>query len=115
MWTRWIDLKYVERMTEACIVRNGPIRDVYTKYNYKTILPPECSEMCVQIAHEKLDWFNTEMNGREYVCGDRFTLADIHLFVFLRFFEKIGLNYPRELRWIDDHFRRIGARPSSTA
>ena len=48
---------------------------------------------------------------RAFVCGDRFTLADIHLYVFLAFFEKLGLNYPRELAWVDDHFHRVG-RPA---
>lgn len=115
MWTRWIDLKYVERMTEACVVREGPIRDHYAKYNYKTMLAPENGAVCATIAHEKLAWFDDEMRGRRFVCGERFTLADIHLYVFLNFFEKLGLNYPRELWWVDGHFKRIGARPSARA
>jgi hypothetical protein len=49
-WTRWIDLKYVERMTEACIVRAGPIRDMYARYNYKTLLPPEMGTICAEMS-----------------------------------------------------------------
>lgn len=115
MWTRWIDLKYVERMTEACIVRAGPIREMYAKYNYKTLLPPEMWETCAQIAYEKLAWFDSEMRGRRFVCGDRFTLADVHLFVFLDFFEKIALPYPRELAWVHDFYRRVSGRNSVAA
>lgn len=115
MWTRWIDLKYVERMTEACVVRPGPIRELYGTYNYKTLLPPESGAICAQIANEKLAWLDGEMKGREFVCGERFTLADIHLYVFLDFFESLGLNYQRELSWVDDFYRRLGARPSAKA
>lgn len=115
MWTRWIDLKYVERMTEACVVRPGPIRDHYARFNYATLLPPEDGATLAQIAREKLAWFDAEMRGREFVCGDRFTLADVHLFVFLDFFELLGLGYPRECAWVDDFYRRVGARPSATA
>jgi len=115
MWVRWIDLKYVERMTEACVVQPGPIREHYSAFNYKTMLPPEMGAVCAQIAREKLAWFDGEMKGRAFVCGDRFTLADIHLYVFLAFFEKLGLTYPRELAWVDDHFRRVGARASAAA
>lgn len=113
MWTRWIDLKYVERMTEACVVRKGPIRDMYARYNYKTLLPPEMAGHCADTAYEKLAWFNGEMAGRTFVCGDRFTLADVHFYVFLDFFEQIALPYPRELAWVDDFYQRVGKRPSA--
>jgi glutathione S-transferase len=115
MWTRWIDLNYVERMTEACVVRPGPIRELYARYNYKTMSPPQEWETCAAIAREKLAWLDAEMAGREFVCGERLSLADIHLFVFLDFFEGLGLNYPRELAWIADFYRRMGARPSAGA
>ena len=48
------------------------------------------SAVCATIAHEKLAWFDAEMQGRTFVCGERFTLADIHLYVFLNFFELLG-------------------------
>ena len=115
MWARWIDLKYVERMTEACVVRPGPIREHYAAYNYKTLLPPETGAVCAEIAREKLVWFDGEMRGREFVCGGRFTLADVHLFVFLDFFEMLGLNFPRECAWIADFYERVRARPSAAA
>jgi glutathione S-transferase len=115
MWTRWIDLKYVERMTEACVVREGPIRDLYAQWNYKTLLPPEQGATLAQIAREKLAWLDAELRGREFVCGDRLTLADVHLYVFLDFFEKLELHYPRECAWVDDFYKRMGARPSAAA
>lgn len=125
MWTRWLDLKYVERMTEACVVRAGPIRDLYARNNYKTMLPPEDGAVLAAIAREKLAWFDAEMRrlggqtgadaGRPFVCGARLTLADIHLFVFLDFFEVLGLPYPRECVWVDGFYRRMSARPSAAA
>lgn len=115
MWTRWIDLKYVERMTEAIVVREGLVRRIYRKFNYKTMLPPEMAPVCAQIALEKLAWLDAEMGDRAFVCGPRLTLADIHLFCFLDFFERNDLGHPRELRWVDDFHRRMAARPSAAA
>ena len=115
MWTRWIDLKYVERMTEACVVQAGPIRNLYAQHNYKTMLPPDMGEVCAQIAREKLLWFDAEMSGREFICGERFSVADIHLFVFLDFFEMLGLNFPREAAWVNDFYQRVQQRPSASA
>jgi glutathione S-transferase len=115
MWTRWIDLKYVERMTEACVVAKGPIRDHYAKFNYKTLLPPEAAETCAKIAAEKLLWFDGEMTGRTFVCGERFTLADVHFFCFLDFFEGLGLGFPREATWISSFYARVKLRSSASA
>ena len=114
MWTRWIDLKYAERMSEACIVMPGPIRDHYAEAN-PIMLPPEVADTLTKIAHYRLLWLDAEMTGREFVCGDRFTLADIHLWSFLEFFEYLRLPYPREASWIDDFYHRIKERPSASA
>ena len=114
MWTRWIDLKYVERMTEACVVRPGPIREHYAQHT-KILMPPTVGDTCAEIARDRLLWLDGEMAGREFVCGGRFTLADIHLWVFLDFFETLGLPYPREAGWIDNFYRRVGQRPSASA
>lgn len=115
MWTRWLDLKYVERMTEACVVRPGPIRDHYARFNYKTLLPPETGDICAEIAREKLHWLDAEMAGRQFICGDRFSLADVHFYVFLDFFEMLGLNFPRTCTWLTDYYARVGSRPSAAA
>ena len=70
---------------------------------------------CAEIARDRLLWLDRALTGRTFVCGDRFTLADIHLWVFLDFFESLGLSYPRNATWIDAFYRRIGERPSTAA
>ena len=76
---------------------------------------PAPGAISAQMAREKLAWLDSEMTGREFVCGPRFTLADIHFYVFVDFFETLGLNYPRELGWIDSHYKRVGERPTAQA
>jgi glutathione S-transferase len=115
MWTRMIDLLYVERMTDAIKFRPSKIRDMHAKFNYKTMLPADDWSFCRDIALEKLSWIDQELKDREFVCGDRFTLADIHLFVFVDFFSRVNLRHPGELTWIEDHLQRVGKRPSALA
>jgi glutathione S-transferase len=79
------------------------------------MLPETDGDVLARMALEKLAWFDGEMTGRSFVCGDRFTLADIHLYVFLDFFETLGLHFPRELAWVGDFYRRAGARESALA
>ena len=43
------------------------------------------------IAANRLQWLNGQMaDGREYLCGKRFTLADILLYCWLDFGSQVG-------------------------
>jgi glutathione S-transferase len=55
------------------------------------------------------------MDGHDYVCGDRFTLADILLFCFLAFGAQVGQPMPAEAKNLPAWFERVKARPSATA
>jgi glutathione S-transferase len=111
MWTRYIDLKYCETMSQACIVAEGEIRKHYLRTN--RLLPASVAPELTAIANDRLRWIDGELVGRQFVCGDRFTLADVHFFCFLDFFEVIGFPYPRDLVWLDEYCQRIKTRPSA--
>ncbi len=113
MWTRYIDLKYCETMSQACIVAEGEIREHYLRTN--RLLPSSVAPDLTAIANDRLRWIDGELVGRQFVCGPRFTLADVHFFCFLDFFELIGFPYPRDLVWLDEYYQRIKARPSTLA
>ncbi|MCZ6853904.1 MAG: glutathione S-transferase C-terminal domain-containing protein, partial [Gammaproteobacteria bacterium] len=51
---------------------------------------PEASEGLKRVASERLTWLNGLMEGKQYICGDRLTLADILLSCFLRFGKTVG-------------------------
>jgi glutathione S-transferase len=55
------------------------------------------------------------MNGKEFICGKRFTLADILLFCLGGFFAKNGQPFDAANRNITAWFERVKARPSSNA
>ena len=42
------------------------------------------------IAQERLQWLDKQLDGKEFICGDRFTLADIMLYCFLNFGVSVG-------------------------
>lgn len=113
MWARFIDLRFVEPLSVACVTMEGPIRDHHAPHEH--LLPEAVAPHLQALGEHWLRWIDGELKGRQFVCGDRLTLADIHLFVFLDFFEKVGLPRSRDLAWIDGHYARIGARPSATA
>jgi glutathione S-transferase len=104
MWTRYIDLKYCETMSQACIVAEGPIRKQYVRSN--RLPPSSVAPDLAAIALDKLRWIDGELAGRSFVCSERFRLADVHFFCFFDFFELIDLPYPRELAGLDGYYAR---------
>ena len=113
MWSRFIDLRYVEPMSVACVTAEGRIRDHHAPHEH--LMPSHVAVHLEGLARHWLAWIDDELAERRFVCGERFTLADVHLFCFVDFFEKVGFPYSRELSWIDRHYRQVGARASAKA
>jgi glutathione S-transferase len=53
------------------------------------------------------------MEGKTWIAGERFTLADILLFVFINFFAKINQPIDPALKNINAWNERVKARPSA--
>lgn len=107
MWTRRIDLNIAEPLTYGYQFGEG----IEIFRNRKRCLP-EASEGMKAIAREKTAWLDGLMAGRTWICGERFTLADILLFAFLEFGNKIGQPFDTSLSWIPGWYGRMSARPS---
>ena len=110
MWTRRIDLGIVEPLTNGYRFGKG----------LKFFAPrlrciPEAAEGLMQTAQDKLAWLDGLIQGREFVCGDRLTLADILLFCFLDFGATVGQTVKPELTAVTALMERMKARPSAAA
>jgi glutathione S-transferase len=57
-------------------------------------------------------WLNGELEGRDFVCGDAFTIADIAAFCTFEFAAWIGLSLPEDATNVSAWFDRINARDS---
>ena len=110
MWTRRIDLNIVEPMGNG--FRFGEGLQMF-KDRITTI--PEASEGLKQISREKLTWLDGLIDGREFICGDRMSLADVFLYCFLTFGKSVGQPYDEGLANIHAWYQRISERPSAAA
>ena len=77
MWTRRIDLQIIEPLISGFRYAEG-LKLFETRM--RTI--PEAAEGLKAIAQEKIAWLNDQMEGKEFICGSRFSLADVMLFCF---------------------------------
>jgi glutathione S-transferase len=110
MWTRRVDLQIIEPLTTGFRYSEG--LELF-KSRMQTI--PEAAEGLKSIAQEKLAWLNGEMDGKDYICGDRFSLADIMLFCFIAFGATVGQNLSEENTNITSWYDRVKERSSTTA
>lgn len=110
MWTRRIDLNIVEPMAAGFRYSEG-----LKLFENRIRCIPHAADDLKQIAREKLVWLDGLMAGREFVCGDRITLADILLYVFLDFGKTVGQPFDTALANVSAHFERMKARPSAAA
>ena len=76
---------------------------------------PEAADGLKASAQDKLEWLDAQMEGRNFIAGDRFTLADILLFSFVAFGEQIGQPLNRDFKNLSAWFDRCAARPSTKA
>ena len=85
MWVRRIDLQIVEPLTNGFRFSEG-----YDLFKDRLHLIPQASDDLKAIAQERLKWLDEQLEGKQYICGDRLTLADIHLYCFLNFGATVG-------------------------
>jgi glutathione S-transferase len=117
MWVRRIDQKIAEPMGEGFSADEG--REFFEADRQhadlvtKSILPPDAGPALKAKAREKIVWLNGQMDGRQWVCGDRFSLADILLYCYLQFGEHQGQPIPQEALWMRDFFDRMLQRPTA--
>jgi glutathione S-transferase len=69
-----------------------------------------------KIAAHRLQWLNEQMaDGRDYLCGKRFTLADILLYCMIAFASTVGQPLDPGNTNVIAWFNRVAARPSAKA
>ncbi len=107
MWTRRIDLNIVEPMANGFRYSQGlPL--------FKDRIPtaPEAADGLKRIAQDRIMWLDKMIAGRQWVCGDRFSYADIHLFAFLDFGKQVGQPLSPEAKTVAAIYDRASERPS---
>lgn len=76
----------------------GPIFRPTTPDAYKTISKENLGK--------RFDWLDKQLAGRQYLMGDKFTIADAYLFVVLRWAARVEMDLSKWL-YVD----RVAARP----
>lgn len=111
MWTRRIDLNICEPMANGFRFSQG-----LGLFKARIFTAPEAAESLKAMAQDKIKWLDQQMaDGREFVCGKRFTLADVLLYCFLDFGAHVGQPINPDFKNVSAWFARVKTRPSASA
>ena len=110
MWTRRIDLQILEPLTNGFRYAEG-----YDLFKDRLHLIPDAANDLKAIAQERLTWLDKQLEGKEFICGDRFSLADIMFYCFLHFGSTVGQPINQDNINIVSLYEKIGMRESSSA
>ena len=110
MWTRRIDLQILEPLTNGFRYAEG-----YDLFKDRLHLIPDAANDLKAIAQERLTWLDMQLEGKKFICGDRFSLADIMFYCFLHFGSTVGQSINQDNTNIVSLYEKIGMRESSSA
>jgi glutathione S-transferase len=110
MWTRRVDLHIVEPMANGFRFSDG-----LKMFENRIHCIPAAGADLKATAQEGLTWLDGLIAGRTNICGERLTLADILLFVFVDFFAGVKQPLNEANKNILAWYGRMKARSSATA
>ena len=110
MWVRRIDLKICEPLTNGFRFSEGlPL------FESRLRCLPEAAAGLKATAQDGIAWLDPMIAGREFVAGERLTLADLMLFAFLDFGAGVGQPINPDFTNITGWYERMKARPATQA
>ncbi len=110
MWVRRIDLQIIEPLTNGFRYSEG-----YDLFKDRLHLIPQAADDLKEIAQERLQWLDGQLEGKEYVCGVRLTLADIMLYCFLNFGTTVGQPIDQKNKNIVSLYSKLDSLESASA
>jgi glutathione S-transferase len=109
MWTRRVDIRVCEPMANGFRFGEG-----LQLFKDRVHCVPEASPGLKALARNGEQWLEGQFKG-PWLCGERFTLADILLFAFIEFGGTVGQPLDPAFAKLGDWFERVKARPSAAA
>ena len=110
MWVRRIDLQIVEPLTNGFRYSEG-----YDLFKDRLRLIPQAADELKVLCQERLTWLDDQLEGKQFICGDRFSLADIMLYCFLKFGIKVGQSLNANNKNVTNLFNQLDSRESAKA
>ncbi|MEO8418135.1 MAG: glutathione S-transferase family protein [Methylophilaceae bacterium] len=107
-WWRRVELNITEFIHNAYHYDEGLAR-----FESRIPVLPDAADGLKAIAQDRLRWLDGMLGAGPYLCGERFSVADIWLYVWLDFALTVNQPFDRSLPRVGPWFARVAARPSA--
>ena len=107
-WWRRVELNITEFIHNAYHYDEGLAR-----FESRIPVLPDAADGLKAIAQDRLRWLDDMFGAGPYLCGGRFSVADIWLYVWLDFALTVNQPFDRSLPRVGPWFARVAARPSA--
>lgn len=107
-WWRRVELNVTEFIHNAYHYAEG-----LERFRNRIPVVPEAAAGLKRVAQDRIAWLDSMMGDGPYLCGARFSAADIWLYVWLDFGIAVKQPFDRALPRITPWFDRIAGRPSA--
>ncbi|HJW07662.1 MAG TPA: glutathione S-transferase family protein [Rhodanobacter sp.] len=107
-WWRRVELNVTEFIHNAFHYAEG-----LPRFTSRIPVAPEAAAGLKRIAQDRLAWVDGLFGAGPWLCGERFSAADIWLYVWLDFGAGVNQPFDRTLPKIGPWFERMAARPSA--
>ena len=108
MWTRRIEFALMSRIGAVWVNTHKYTAHLGTQYK-------DFGEASRVRTIKAMHWLNAELQDREFIATDHFTMADIVALTTIDFATFIGIETPPELTHLSAWHARVSARPSAAA
>ena len=108
MWQRRMESEILNRTT-------GAFQNTHDFFKGRIPQVPEFGEVCRKHALARLAWLDGELASREFVAGDRYTIADITALCGIDFGRVSGIRIDPALKNLQRWHEAVSARPSAKA
>jgi len=108
MWNRRMEL-------EVAMPAMQSFRNTHDFFKGRIPQVPEYGAVSKAAAIKRLEWLDQELAGRDFIAGDRFTIADITALVGIDFGRVTGIRILPEQKHLQRWHEQVSARPSAKA
>ena len=107
-WQRRIELQITEHLYNGFRYAEGA-----ELFKTRMRILPEAAPGLKLVVQDKLQWLDALLEGKQYIAGDRFTIADIILYCAMDFGAGVGQKIDPSLKNATAWFKRVDSRPSA--
>ena len=108
MWQRRMEFEVLNNVA-------GCFRNTHDYFKDRIRQVPEYGELCRETASKRLAWLDEVLSGREFVAGDRYSIADITAMVGIDFGRVTGIRMQPDQKNLARWHEQVSARDSASA